>query len=142
MSLAIKKRVVAIDYGTKRIGLATTDPLGLFARPVGTFDLDGLFKTLRDMAGQNDIEKIIVGYPLSENGEPNTMTGVIDRFIETLRLSLPQIAIETVNEFHSSRDAHNILISAGTSRKKLRQKGRIDSAAACVMLTDYLSSRG
>ncbi|MEI8032460.1 MAG: Holliday junction resolvase RuvX [Chlorobiaceae bacterium] len=142
MSLAMKKRVVAIDYGTKRIGLATTDPLGLFARPVGTFDQPGLFRTLEEMIKQNDIEKVIVGYPLSENGRENAMTGVIDRFLESLCTAFPLLAIETINEYYSSRDAKSILVASGTSRKKRAGKGRIDSAAACVMLTDYLSSRG
>ena len=55
ISLTQKKRILAIDYGTKRIGLAQSDPLGLFAQPVGTFDRDGLFKTLKAMLGNNDV---------------------------------------------------------------------------------------
>ncbi|NTV05576.1 MAG: Holliday junction resolvase RuvX [Chlorobiaceae bacterium] len=141
MSLAQKKRVVAIDYGTKRIGVAKSDPLWLFAQPVGTFDRAGLSSTLNAMLKQDEIALLIVGYPLSERGEKNAMTGVIDSFIETLHEEFPQLRIETVDEHHSSRDARSILIASGTSRKERQQKGRLDSAAACVLLSEYLESR-
>jgi putative holliday junction resolvase len=141
MSLTPQKRVVAIDYGTKRIGVAQSDPLLLFAQPVGTFDRAGLSKSLEAMMKADDIALLIVGYPLSEGGEKNAMTGVIDRFIETLHDEFPQLRIETVDEHHSSRDARSILIASGTSRKNRQQKGRLDSAAACILLREYLESR-
>lgn len=141
MSLTHQKRVVAIDYGKKRIGLAQSDPLWLFAQPFGTFDRAGLSKVLAAMVQQNAIALVLIGYPLSESGEKNAMTGVIDRFIEELRKEFPQLPVETVDEHHSSRDARNILIASGTSRKKRQQKGRLDSAAACVLLSEYLESR-
>lgn len=141
MSLTQKKRVVAIDYGTKRIGVAQSDPLWLFAQPVGTVDRAGLSKTLDILMKQDDIALVIVGYPLNENGEKNTMTEVIDRFIETLHEEFPQLMIETVDEHHSSRDARSILIASGKSRKKRQQKGLIDSAAACVLLREYLENQ-
>ncbi len=140
MSLTIKRRVVAIDFGTKRIGVAQSDPLWLFAQPVGTFDRAGLSKTLDAMIKVDDIDRLIVGYPLSEGGQKNAMTGVIDRFIETLHEEFAQLKIETVDEHHSSRDARSILVASGKSRKVRQQKGRIDSAAACVLLSDYLES--
>ena len=140
ISFTLKKRVLAIDYGTKRIGVAQSDPLRIFAQPVGTFDRAGLFKTLQAMLAGNDIEKIIVGYPLSDSGEQNSMTGVVDRFIEELCDAFPLIAVETINEHYSSKNAQRILIASGTSRKARQQKGRLDSAAACVLLSDYLET--
>ncbi len=138
MSLTLKKRVVAIDFGTKRIGVAQSDPLWLFAQPVGTFDRAGLSVALEGMIKKDDIELLIVGYPLSADGQKNAMTGVIDRFIETLSEEFGQLRIETVDEHHSSRDARSILVASGKSRKVRQQKGRIDSAAACVLLSEYL----
>jgi putative holliday junction resolvase len=140
MSFTLKKRVIAIDYGTKRIGVAKSDPLHLFAQPVGTFDRAGLFKLLEEMLRSDEIEKVIVGYPLSGSGEKNAMTDVIDRFLEELRNGFPQLEVETIDEHHSSRDARQILIASGKSRKVRQEKGRLDSAAACVMLSDYLES--
>ncbi|MEI6638300.1 MAG: Holliday junction resolvase RuvX [Chlorobium sp.] len=133
-----KKRIVAIDYGTKRIGLAKSDPLWLFAQPVGTFDRPGLSVALATMVKQEDIGLLLVGYPLSDGDEHNAMTGVVDRFLEELRAEFPLLLIETVDEHHSSRDARNILVASGKSRKERQQKGRLDSAVACVLLTDYL----
>ena len=118
--------------------MAQSDPLGLFAQPVGTFDRAGLFKILEAIFRNDDVEKIIVGYPLSNTGEKNSMTSVLDRFIEELCEAYPLITVETVNEHHSSRDAQRILVASGTSRKVRQQKGRLDSAAACVILSDYL----
>ena len=141
MSLTPKKRVVAIDYGTKRIGVARSDPLWLFAQPVGTFDRPGLSKTLEAMIKADDIALVIVGYPLSESGDKNAMTGVIDRFIESLHEEFAQLRIETVDEHHSSRDARSILVASGKSRKNRQQKGRLDSAAACVLLGEYLENQ-
>jgi len=133
-----QKRVLAIDYGTKRIGLAQSDPLWLFAQPVGTFDRAGLSGAIAAMVKQDDIALLLVGYPLSDGDESNAMTGVVDRFIEELRSEFPQLAIETVDEHHSSRSARQLLIASGKSRKERQQKGRLDSAAACVLLTEYL----
>ncbi|NTW68689.1 MAG: Holliday junction resolvase RuvX [Chlorobiaceae bacterium] len=140
MGFTLKKRVVAIDYGTKRIGVAQSDQLQLFAQPVGTFDRAGLSKTVQEMLRSDEIGKVLVGYPLSSNGETNTMTGVIDRFIEELLAEFPQLMIERIDEHHSSKDARKILAASGKSRKVRQEKGRVDSAAACVMLTDYLES--
>ena len=138
MSLTPKKRVVAIDFGTKRIGVAQSDPLWLFAQPVGTFDRAGLSGALSTMVKQDDIALVLVGYPLSDGDETNAMTGVVDRFIEELRAEFPQLVIETADEHHSSRSARQILIASGRSRKERQQKGRLDSAAACVLLSEYL----
>jgi putative holliday junction resolvase len=140
MSLTSKKRVIAIDYGKKRIGVAQCDPLWLFAQPVGTFDRAGLSGVLAAMVKQDDIALVLVGYPLSDGDESNAMTGVVDRFIEELRAEFPQLKIETVDEHHSSKSAGQILIASGRSRKKRQQKGRLDSAAACVLLSEYLEN--
>ena len=136
--MRVKKRVVAIDYGTKRIGLAKSDPLWLFAQPVGTFDRAALSVALETMVKQDDIALVIVGYPLSDGDETNAMTGVVDRFLEELRAEFPLLPIETVDEHHSSKSASQILIASGKSRKERQQKGRLDSAAACVLLSEYL----
>ena len=140
MSLTQKKRVVAIDFGTKRIGVAQSDPLWLFAQPAGTVDRAGLSLMLEKMIKNDDIDLLIVGYPLSEGGQKNAMTEVIDRFIETLHEEFAQLKIETIDEHHSSRDARSILVASGKSRKVRQQKGRLDTAAACILLSQYLES--
>ncbi|NTU67765.1 MAG: Holliday junction resolvase RuvX [Chlorobiaceae bacterium] len=134
------KRLVAIDFGTRRIGLAKSDPLGIFAQPAGTFEIEGLYAALERIIREDGIDRLIVGYPLSDRGEANRMTGVIDRFVEELGARFPGLPIETVDEHRSSREARQILASSGESRKKRCVKGRVDTAAACVILQSYLDA--
>lgn len=136
------RRIVAIDFGTKRIGVAKSDPLGMFAQPVGTFDQEGLYEALGKIRDEDGIERFVVGYPLSERGDTNRMTGVIDRFVEELRQRFPSIPVVTVDEHSSSKAARKILVDSGRSRKQRQVKGRVDSAAACVILQDHLDSAG
>jgi len=140
MKLQYGKRLVALDYGTKRIGMAQSDPLGMFAQPTGTFDHAGVFRAIEALLSRNEIEKILVGYPLNDNGTPNRMTAVVDRFVEELRATCLELPVEKVDEHRSSREAMQILVSAGTSRKQRATKGRLDRTAACIILQHYLDS--
>jgi putative Holliday junction resolvase len=135
------QRIIGIDFGTKRIGVAKSDPLGMFAQPVGTFDMTGLLGTLSKVRDDEGLELIVVGYPLSDRGEQNRMTEVIDRFIAELREAFPGIPVETFDEHRSSRSAMKILAASGGSRKKRNEKGRLDTAAACIILQGYLDNR-
>jgi len=135
------KRIIGIDFGTKRIGVAKSDPLGMFAQPVGTFDMEGLLGALSKIRNEEGIERIVVGYPLSDKGEENRMTSVVDRFAEELRAALPEAPVETIDEYRSSRSAMKILAGSGASRKKRNEKGRLDTAAACLILQSWLDSR-
>ena len=135
------KRIIGIDFGTKRIGVAKSDPLGMFAQPVGTFDMEGLLGALSKIRNEEGIERIVVGYPLNDKGEVNRMTSVVDRFIEELRAALPEVPVETIDEHRSSRSAMKILAGSGASRKKRNEKGRLDTAAACLILQSWLDSR-
>ena len=134
------KRILAIDYGTKRTGLAKSDPFGSFAQPVGTFPPEKLIGVLVSLLHNDPVEKIIVGYPLNSDGAKNRMTGMVDRFIEDLVKAFPDTPVETVDEYGSSRQAAKLLVESGLSKKKRQQKGRLDCAAACLLLQNYLES--
>lgn len=135
-----KKRILAIDYGTKRVGLAKSDPFGSFAQPVGTFSSEKILTVLASFLHDEPVEKIIIGHPLNSDGTKNRMTGLVDRFIEKLTKTFPDIPIETIDEHGSSRQAQRLLIESGLSRKKRQQKGRLDTAAACLLLQNYLEN--
>jgi putative Holliday junction resolvase len=139
MPTATRKRLLAIDYGTKRIGLAKSDLFQMFAQPVGTFDREGLFRTITEIVTRDGVEKIIVGYPLNEQGEQTRMTSVVDKFIKTLQEVFPQLTIETVNEYGSSKSAEQVLIASGVRKTERGRKGRLDSTAASLLLQDYLT---
>ena len=136
------QRILAIDYGTKRTGLAKTDPFCSFAQPVGTFSPEKIISVIESFLQNNSVEKIIVGYPLNSDETKNSMTGIVDCFIEELAAAFPDIPVETINEHGSSKQAGKVLIESGLSRKKRQQKGRLDSAAACLLLQHYLENTG
>ena len=135
------QRIIGIDFGTRRIGVAVSDPLRMFAQPLGTFDMEGLVKVLSKVRDDEGIEMFVVGYPLSDTGDENRMTGVIDRFVAELREAFPGIPVETFDEHRSSRTAMKLLAASGKSRKTRNEKGRLDTAAACLILQGYLDSR-
>lgn len=138
---ALKKRIVALDYGSKRIGLAKTDPLQLFAQSVGAFSEAELYGALAAIERESGIEKILLGNPANADGSPNRMTSVVAAFESRLRSQFPDVAIEKVDEFGTSKAAMRTLIESGTRPKARREKGRLDKAAAAILLQRYLDSR-
>lgn len=136
-----QQRIVAIDYGTKRIGLAESDPLQRFAQPVGTFQRMELLRILEKKTAESAVERIVVGYPLNNDGSHNVMTAMVDRFIATLAARFPSIPVERIDEHRSSREAMQILKASGVKKKERNRKGRLDRAAACVILQNYLETR-
>ncbi|ASQ91422.1 Holliday junction resolvase RuvX [Prosthecochloris sp. GSB1] len=129
-----------MDYGTKRIGLAVSDPFRNFAQPVGTFPPQKITEAIQTIRRRDGVEKIVVGHPLNSDGSENRMTAVVDRFVEELRKTFPDLAIETLDEHGSTKEAQKVLVASGRSRRERREKGRLDAAAACLLLQNYLDS--
>ncbi|MFQ3597343.1 MAG: Holliday junction resolvase RuvX [Chloroherpetonaceae bacterium] len=137
----LKPRIVAIDYGTKRIGLAKSDLLQLFAQSVGTFSESDLYKQLAAIEREDGIEKILLGNPTSGDGSPNRMTNIVAQFEARLQAKFPNIVIEKVSEFGSSKAALHTLVESGVGKKERNTKGRLDKVAAALLLQHYLETR-
>ncbi len=137
----IKPRILAIDYGTKRIGLAMSDPLCLFAQTIGTFNETELVHQIHSIQQQDKIEKILLGLPTNSDGSSNRMTDVTKQFAQRLKNEVDNISIEFVDEFGSSKSASSLLKTIGVSKKKRGKKGRLDKAVAAMLLEDYLQNR-
>jgi putative holliday junction resolvase len=136
-----EQRILAIDYGEKRIGLAVTDPLNIFAYPLVTLNNDsGFFSKLKNIVDEYHVVKIIVGYPLKESGAQSRISILITKFKEELesKFGLP---VEFADERYSSEIARQRIIETVTSKKKRRDKELIDKNAAAVILEDYISSQ-
>ncbi|MEM8559980.1 MAG: Holliday junction resolvase RuvX [Bacteroidota bacterium] len=134
-------RIAAIDYGTKRVGLAVTDPLGLFAQPVGTFDAKGAVDELQRLAqgtGADALTLVLVGWPLLPDGTEGSMVQKVRPYLNRLRNALPGVRVEPYDERTTSRRAQQALLEAGASKKGRRDKARLNAAAAAVLLQDYL----
>lgn len=135
-----QKRILGIDYGSKRVGIAITDPLRLFAYGLTTIQNDLKFWDNFDkILAEYEVEIIILGYPLKESGERSTSTELIEKFHAELKDKV-KVPIELVDERYSSSIAQQQVLESVTSKKKRRNKGLIDKNAAAVILQDYLNA--
>lgn len=133
-----EKRILAIDYGEKRIGIAVTDPLNMFAYPLTTLENDSKFMMkIKEIVTEYNVVNIIVGNPLKESGEKSRIAEMIKNFCEEIKnhLALP---VELVDERYSSEIAKQRILESVPSKKKRRDKSLLDKNAAAVLLEDYL----
>lgn len=135
-----EERTLAIDYGTKRIGLAVTDPLNIFAYPLITLPNDSKFlERLKKIINEYHIVKIILGYPLKESGDESASSLSVLKFKTELENKIG-LQIELIDERYSSSIARERIIQSVSSKKKRRDKSLLDKNAAAVVLEDYLST--
>ena len=133
-----QKRILAVDYGAKRVGIAITDPLRMFAYPLITLENDTKFWEKFDkLFSEYEIEVIVLGYPLKEDGSKSSSTLLVDNFKKEL-LSRKSIEIVLVDERYSSSLAKKRILESVSSKKKRRNKSLIDMNAASIILQDYL----
>lgn len=136
----LNPRILGIDYGAKRIGIAITDPLKMFSYPLTTLSNDkNLWKNINKIFDEYEVEMIILGYPLKEDGTKSQSTHMVEEFKIELqkKISAPIILFD---ERYSSEIAKQNIIASVPSKKKRRNKGLIDKNAASVILQDYLES--
>ena len=132
-------RIIALDYGSKRIGVAVSDPLGLIAQPLATLDHDQVMPQLKELLKQYDqVDEIVVGLPKKLSGELGPAAANVLAFVEQLKQAFP-VKISTYDERLTTAAAERTLIEAGLSRKKRKQV--IDRSAAANILQDYLERR-
>ncbi|HED06938.1 MAG TPA: Holliday junction resolvase RuvX [Ignavibacteria bacterium] len=135
------KRILAVDYGTKRVGLALTDPLLTFAYPFKTLiNNKNFWKQLKEIMDEKGVTKIILGYPVREDGKESILIPEINKFKEKLK-KMFNIDIILWDEIYTSRIAEKRIIETRTKKKDRRDKGLIDSNAAAIMLQEYLDSK-
>ena len=133
-------RVLGIDYGSKRIGLAVSDPTRLIARGIGTLSNDESFMDrLREIITKEEVTLIVVGMPYSDDGGRGQQALEVEAFIERLKHQTA-LEIETWDESFSSVRAQRVFIDMGMKKKKRRQKARVDTMAARIMLQEYLDA--
>lgn len=133
-----KRRILAIDYGTKRVGVAISDPLQLFAQPVDTCSPSEILDRVATLGIRFGIDSIVVGWPLHPNGDETTALNMVQPFIDKLQRRFPDVEIIKWDERFSSERAREVLYEAGVSRKARRSKDRVNAAAAAVILQEYL----
>lgn len=133
-------RILAIDYGTKRVGVAVTDPLGMIAGALATVETPRIFDFLNEYLTVNDCNRLVIGYPLTLRNEPAEVTREIDRFIERFASLYPYIEVIKYDERFTSKLAFDTILASGIGRRKRRDKAIIDRISATIILQNYLES--
>ncbi|MEM1127842.1 MAG: Holliday junction resolvase RuvX [Bacteroidota bacterium] len=133
-------RIVAIDYGKKRVGVAMADPLRLFAQPHGTFPPNEVIDALRVIDMRDGIACIVVGWPYELDGTEGPSTRFVEPFFHRLRRVFKRAEVVKWDERYTSHEARQRILRAGIGRKGRREKERIDANAAAVLLQDYLDA--
>ena len=134
-------RILGIDYGRKRTGVAVTDTLKIVASNLATVPTHTLMQFITDYIAREPVERIVVGLPTQLNGEPSESMKYITPFVNRLRKQLPdEIAVVMYDERFTSTIAHQAMIDGGMKKSDRRDKSRVDAIAATIILNDYLQS--
>lgn len=135
-------RIMCIDYGKKRCGIAVTDPLQIIAVGLTTVESDSLIWFLKGYFKDEVVERVLVGYPLALDGSPTDATPAVDKFLRNFQKVFPDMPVETVDEQYSSAAASRAMFEMGMKKKYKERKGAIDEMAATLLLQEYLSHSG
>ena len=134
-------RILALDYGTKRTGIAVTDPLQIIASPLTGVRSHDLIDFLTDYFAQEEVETVVLGYPLNADGEATDNTQPVEAFANRFRKVFPDYPLVMQDESFSSREAMESMIQSGTRKKQRRNKLAIDQVSATIILQSYLESK-
>ncbi len=132
-------RILAIDYGLKRTGMAITDPLKLIATALTTVESARIFTFLEEYLKKEAVELILIGDPRNLDDSPTSLSADVQRIIGILERKFPAIPVKTVDERYSSVMAARALVDMGMKKSRRREKGLVDQVAATMMLQEYLS---
>lgn len=134
-------RVLAIDYGRKRTGLAVTDPGRMIASPLESLPTAELEKYLSDYVAREKVDTIVIGYPVTLNNLPSEAVRYINPFIKRLLKLFPDIEITTFDERFTSSMAFQTMIDGGVKKEKRKDKGMVDRISAALILRSYLDQK-
>jgi putative Holliday junction resolvase len=133
-------RVICIDYGGKRTGLAVTDPLKIIATALTTVDTKDLISFLKKYFQEEVVELILIGHPLNLDDSDTHATPLVREAVKRLRKEFPSVPIQLVDERFTSKMASRAMIEMGMKKKDRQKKGNIDQIAATIMLQEYLQN--
>lgn len=134
-------RILAIDYGTKRTGLAVTDPLQIIASGLETVATAELISYLENYLNTEEVETIVIGEPFYPDGNPAQLAGTIRELAGKLQKRFPNVRVALQDERFTSEDAKAIILQSGIKKKKRREKALVDKISAVLILQDFLGHR-
>jgi putative Holliday junction resolvase len=134
-------RILSVDYGRKRTGLAVTDPLQIIAGGLATVSTSELFDYLKKYIEREQVERIVIGEPRQPNGEPSENLQRVQQFVNRWRKAVPEVPIELYDERFTSVLAHQAMLQGGLRKKARQNKALVDEISATILLQDYMESR-
>ena len=134
-------RIVAIDYGAKRCGVAATDPLQIIAGAIATIDTKQILAYLKDYLSKEQVDVLVVGKPMRLDGSDTHSTAAAEKFVTSLRQLFPAQQVEQVDERFTSAIAQRSLLEMGLKRKDRQKKEHIDQVSAALILQTYLEMK-
>ena len=134
-------RILAIDYGKKRTGIAVTDELQIIASGLTTVNTEELFAFLKDYVAKENVALILVGEPKQMNNAASESEVLIAPFVEKLEKTFPKITIKRIDERFTSKMAFQTMIDSGLKKKQRRNKALVDEISATIILQSYLYSQ-
>ena len=134
-------RLVGIDYGIKRVGLAITDPLQLIATALETVPAKSIISFLETYCTNEEIEAFVVGMPRNLDGRPTDSTVAVEKFVQRLKSKFPEYPIHLHDERYTSRLAMRAMIAGGSTKKDRRKKENIDKISAVIILQSFMESQ-
>jgi putative Holliday junction resolvase len=132
-------RILSIDYGLKRTGIAVTDDFQIIASGLTTIPSTDIISFLKTYFSKENVETVIIGEPKQMNGLPSESTEIIEKFIAQFHIEFPNMKMERVDERFTSKMAFQTMIDSGLKKKQRQNKGLIDEIAATILLQDYLN---
>ena len=136
-------RILAIDYGKKRTGLAVTDPLHIIANGLATIPTSDIFDYLKQYVAKEPVDQLVIGKPIQPNGQPSENLARVENFVNRWRKLHPEMPIDYYDERFTSVIAHQAMIAGGVKKKTRREdKGLVDEISATIILQDYMRSKG
>ena len=134
-------RILAIDYGLKRTGIAVTDPLQIIATGLTTIESRQLTPFLKDYFSKEPVELILIGEPKNWDDTPTHATPLVEKCIVQLKKNFPTMPITKVDERYTSKMAKDAMLEMGLKKKERRNKALVDEIAATIMLQEYLNKK-
>ena len=134
-------RILAIDYGIKRTGIAVTDELQIIASGLTTIPSETIISFLKEYFSKENVSTVLIGEPKQMNGLPSESTPIIEKFVASFSTEFPEMKVVRVDERFTSKMAFQTMIDSGLSKKQRQNKGLVDEIAATILLQDYLTRK-
>ena len=133
-------RIIGIDYGRKRVGVAVSDPLGIFASALDTIPAAKIIDYLKNYTQNNKVVRFVVGYPMNLNGRPAECAQYVDIFLKQLKKQFPEIPVVLEDERVTSQLAMKAMIAGGMKKSDRREKENVDKISAAIILQSYMDN--